>query len=162
MAGAGSGLMTRVGFLSPPSRRTWAKNRPEPRLIGGKTILATPKQTAGGRPQSSKQTTDDNDPLKINFRLYSQIGKLLDDLEREDRDEVMTTPQRIQALIAVGRILTIFAALKKNDYNYGNTGSAVRKYAAAFQKPYAVGGRAHGPGSAEPVDFDSSSDEYDA
>jgi hypothetical protein len=162
MAGAGSGLMTRVGFLSPPSRRTWAKSRPEPRLIGGKTILATPKQTAAGRPQSSKPTTDDSDPLKINFRLYSQIGKLLDDLEREDREEIMTTPQRISALIAVGRILTIFAALKKNDYNYGNTGSKVREYAAAFSKTYGVGSRAHSPRGSEPVDFDSSSDEYDA
>ena len=75
------------------------------------------------------------DPLNINSRLYGQIGKLLDDLEADDRDDKMTTPQRISALIAVGRILTIFAALKKQDYDYGNTGSAVRKYAAAFARP---------------------------
>jgi hypothetical protein len=83
---------------------------------------------------------DDGDPLKINERLYKQIGKLLDDLESADRDEVMTTPQRIQALIAVGRILTIFASLKKGDFEYGNTGSAVRKYAAAFARPDAARG----------------------
>lgn len=106
---------------------------------------------------------DASDPLQINKRLYGQIGKLLDDLERDDRDEIMTTPQRIQALIAVGRVLTIFAALKKNDYDYGNTGSAVRRYAQAFSKPNAVGSRTHNPRSTEPVDFDSgSSDDFDA
>jgi hypothetical protein len=94
------------------------------------------------------------DPLDINGRLYMQIGKLLDDLESADRDELMTMPQRIQSLIAVGRILTIFAALKKNDYDYGNTGSAVRKYAAAFARPDAArGGKSHAR-SANVVDFD--------
>jgi hypothetical protein len=82
------------------------------------------------------------DPLNINGRLYNQIGKLLDDLEREDREEVMTTPQRISALIAVGRILTIFSSLKKADFEHGNTGSAVRKYAAAFARPDAARGGA--------------------
>ena len=90
---------------------------------------------------------DEGDPLKINERLYKQIGKLLDDLESQDRDEVMTTPQRISALIAVGRILTIFATLKKQDYDYGNTGSAVRKYAAAFARPDAARGGARLPRS---------------
>ena len=77
----------------------------------------------------------------------------------------MTTPQRISALIAVGRILTIFAALKKQDYDYGNTGSAVRKYAAAFARPDATGGRKNAPRSAQPVEFDSDGgggDEFDA
>ena len=101
--------------------------------------MATPKKTAGGPLPSSKPTTAD--PLNINARLYGQIGKLLDDLERDDRDEIMTTPQRIQALIAVGRVLTIFAALKKNDYEYGNTGSKVREYAAAFSQTHGVGSR---------------------
>ena len=103
------------------------------------------------------------DPLNINSRLYGQIGKLLDDLEADDRDDKMTTPQRITALIAVGRILTIFAALKKQDYDYGNTGSAVRKYAAAFARPDATGGRKNAPRSAQPVEFDSGGgDEFDA
>jgi hypothetical protein len=104
-----------------------------------------------------------SDPLKINERLYKQIGKLLDDLESQDRDEVMTTPQRISALIAVGRILTIFASLKKQDYDYGNTGSAVRKYAAAFARPDAArGGKGHA--RSEPVGFGGGdgSDDFDA
>jgi hypothetical protein len=105
------------------------------------------------------------DPLDINGRLYNQIGKLLDDLESADRDEVMTTPQRIQALIAVGRVLTIFAALKKSDYDYGNSGSAVRKYAAAFARPDAARGGKANPRSANVVELDrdgGGDDEYDA
>jgi hypothetical protein len=105
--------------------------------------------------------TKTSDPLNINDRLYKQIGALLDDIEREDREEVMTTPQRISALIAVGRILTIFASLRKGDYEYGNAGAAVRKYAAAFAKPDAARGRKTGSRS-DPVGFDSSSDEYDS
>ena len=103
------------------------------------------------------------DPLNINSRLYGQIGKLLDDLEREDREDKMTTPQRISALIAVGRILTIFASLKKADYENGNTGSAVRKYAAAFARPDATGGRARVTRS-DPVGFGGGDggDEFDA
>ena len=107
------------------------------------------------------------DPLNINARLYGQIGKLLDDLEREDREDIMTTPQRISALIAVGRILTIFASLKKADYEHGNTGSAVRKYAAAFARPDAARGGARLPRS-DALRFgggdsgDSGDDEYDA
>ena len=99
------------------------------------------------------------DPLDINGRLYNQIGKLIDDLESADRDEVMTTPQRIQALIAVGRVLTIFAALKKSDYDYGNSGSAVRKYAAAFARPNDPrGGKANSRAS-NIVEFDSERDD---
>jgi hypothetical protein len=113
------------------------------------------------RPANKAPPDDDGDPLRINARLYGQIGKLLDDLERDDREEIMTTPQRISALIAVGRILTIFAALKKNDYNYGNTGSAVRKYAQAFARPDAARGRAAASGPNHLEQFDSS-DEYDA
>ena len=63
-------------------------------------------------------------------------------------------PQRIQSLIAVGRILTIFATLKKNDYDYGNSGSAVRKYAAAFARPDAARGGKAAPRSANVVEFD--------
>jgi hypothetical protein len=106
-------------------------------------------------------TKDEGDPLKINERLYKQIGRLLDDLEGEDRDEVMTTPQRIQALIAVGRILTIFAALKKGDFDYGNTGSAVRKYAAAFARPDAARG-GKGQSRSNPIRVDSGADDNDS
>jgi hypothetical protein len=106
--------------------------------------------------------TNQSDPLNINDRLYKQIGKLLDDLEREDREDIMTTPQRISALIAVGRILTIFAGLRKQDYEYGNTGAKVREYAEAFARPHAARG---GKASArrQPVSFDSGAgDDFDS
>jgi hypothetical protein len=109
--------------------------------------------------------TKSTDPLDINGRLYKQIGKLLDDLESADRDERMTMPQRIQSLIAVGRILTIFATLRKGDYDYGNSGSAVRKYAAAFARPDAArGGKGAPRATRQPVQFDSGEhdDEFDA
>jgi hypothetical protein len=121
----------------------------------------TKKATASGRPAENKPAT--GDPLNIKDRLYQQIGRLLDDLEAADRNEIMTQPQRVSALIAVGRVLTIFAALRKGDYDYGNAGSKIREYAAAFgAKAHGVGSRAHSPRGSEPVDFDSSSDEYDA
>jgi hypothetical protein len=104
--------------------------------------------------------TKSTDPLDINGRLYKQIGRLLDDLESADRDEKMTMPQRIQSLIAVGRILTIFATLRKGDYDYGNSGSAVRKYAAAFARPNDPRGGKGAPRSTrQPVQFDSGSDD---
>jgi hypothetical protein len=109
--------------------------------------------------------TKSTDPLDINGRLYTQIGRLLDDLESADRDDKMTMPQRIQSLIAVGRILTIFASLRKGDYDYGNSGSAVRKYAAAFARPDAARGGKNPPRSTrQPVQFDSGADddEFDA
>ena len=106
-----------------------------------------------------------NDPLKINERLYKQIGKLLDDLESDDRDEHDDdAPAHFIALIAVGRILTIFATLRKGDFDYGNTGQRVRKYAAAFARPDAArGGKGHAR-PAKPVEFDSDGggDEFDA
>jgi hypothetical protein len=102
-----------------------------------------------------------SDTLDINGRLYKQIGRLLDDLESADRDDIMTTPQRISALIAVGRILTIFAALKKSDYDYGNSGSAVRKYAAAFARPDAARGGKAGSRSSNIVEFDRDGDDDD-
>ena len=115
------------------------------------------KAKTGGSPET--------DPLDINGRLYKQIGRLLDDLESADRDELMTMPQRIQSLIAVGRILTIFATLRKGDLDYANTGSAVRKYAAAFARPDAARG-GKGQPRQHAVGFgggdDSGSDDFDA
>jgi hypothetical protein len=74
----------------------------------------------------------------------------LDDLESADRDETMTMPQRIAALIAVGRVQIMFANLRKSAFNDGSVGSQVRKYAAAFARPHAVsGGKDHaGPSGA--------------
>jgi hypothetical protein len=108
---------------------------------------------------TAPKTKPSSDTLDINGRLYKQIGRLLDDLESADRDDIMTTPQRISALIAVGRILTIFAALKKSDYDYGNSGSAVRKYAAAFARPDAARGGKAGSRSSNIVEFDRDGDD---
>lgn len=106
-------------------------------------------------------TENSTDPLNINARLYAQIGRLLDDLESADRDDIMTMPQRIQSLIAVGRILTIFASLKKSDFNYGTSGSAVRKYSQVFQTPHGASVRAANSRPAEPFDLDRWSGDAD-
>lgn len=98
------------------------------------------------------------DPLNVNARLYGQIGKLLDDLEAADRDDRMTMPQRISALIAIGRIQTIFQGLRKGE-DVGTAGSAVRKYAAAFASPNAVGRGKAVPRRANVVQFDSGGDD---
>jgi hypothetical protein len=109
----------------------------------------------------SKPTS--SDPLDVNARLYRQIARLLDDLEAADRDERMTMPQRIAALIAVGRVQTIFANLRKNAFNDGSAGSEIKRYSAAFarQSPNAASRRASGAG---PVDDggDDTPDEFDA
>ena len=108
------------------------------------------------------------DPLDLNGRLYKQLGRLLDDMEAADRDERMTMPQRIQALIAVGRVQKMFQDLRKGDLNAGS-GSTVAKYAAAFQTPHAASGRNFNPGRPPNViDFDRTDDagpgdpDYDA
>ena len=80
--------------------------------------------------------TQDLDPLKVNERLYRQIAKLLDQLEEGDKEEGgITIPQRINALIAVGRVQIMFANLRKAAANdAGDPGSEVRKYSEAFSK----------------------------
>ena len=95
------------------------------------------------------------DPLNINARLYKQLGKLLDDMERADRDDTMTFPQRISALIAVGRVQKIFVDLKKGDFNDGFAGSTIRKYATAFASPHAARSRKTGGRASSVVQFDS-------
>lgn len=124
-------------------------------------MATTPRRIASGKPEHNKTETGDH--LNIQSRLYNQIGRLLDDLERADRDEVMTQPQRVAALIAVGRVLTIFAALRKGEFDYGNAGSAVRRYSQAFAKTAdGVGSRAANSRSAS-FDLDSGSDtDFDA
>jgi hypothetical protein len=101
------------------------------------------------------------DPLNINARLYKQLGKLLDDMERADRDETMTFPQRISALIAVGRVQKIFVDLRKGDLFDGTAGSTVRKYAAAFARPHAARGGKANSRSAAVVELDSERDDDD-
>ena len=118
----------------------------------------TKRPTVGGRPQSSNPTTAD--PLNVNARLYAQIARLLDQLEAEDAEGGITIPQRINALIAVGRVQIMFASLRKAAANdASDPGSEVRKYASAFQAPH--GDRRRTPDSRGPelVDFDSEPDD---
>lgn len=95
------------------------------------------------------------DPLDLNWRLYQQLGKLLDDMEAADRDETMTFPQRISAMIAIGRVQKMFVDLRKGDFNVG-AGSAVEKYTTAFAPPHATSGRKSGRST--PVQIDTSSE----
>lgn len=72
------------------------------------------------------------DPMNINARLYRQVGLLLDDLEKHDHE--LELKERIQALIAIGRVQTIFVGLRKENKDGGpRSGSAVRKYSTAFK-----------------------------
>lgn len=75
--------------------------------------------------------TKDSDPLGVNDRLYKQLAMLLDDMEAADREERMTMPQRISAMVAIGRVLKMFQDLKKGEFSLGG-GSSIDKYAAAF------------------------------
>lgn len=57
----------------------------------------------------------------------------------------ITTAERIRAFTAIARVLTVFAALRKDSNEPGDRGSAVRKYATAFrQAPDATRRRARG------------------
>jgi hypothetical protein len=96
-----------------------------------------------------------SDPLDLNGRLYKQLAKLLDDMEAADRDERMTMPQRIAALIAVGRVQKMFLDLKKGEFSVG-AGSAIDRYAKAFQAPHGASSRDEDSGaSAEDGEFDA-------
>lgn len=93
-------------------------------------------------------TVSNSDPRNVNARLYEQIARLLDDMEAADAAELMTFPQRINALIAVGRVQIMFAGLRKADArDHGTAGSTVRKYAAAFKSPDAARRRTSNAGS---------------
>ena len=138
---------------------------------------ATKKKPIGRKPTFGRQPEDDElsktektivegDPLGINRRLYAQVGKLLDDMEAADRDERMTMPQRITALIAVGRIQKMMMDLRKGEFSAGG-GSAVSRYAAAFQTPHAASGGDGYPRPTNIVEFDRSEpgedgDEFDS
>jgi hypothetical protein len=102
------------------------------------------------------------DPLNVNERLYRQIAKLLDQLEEGDTEEGgITIPQRINALIAVGRVQIMFANLRKAAANEsGDPGSEVRKYSAAFSKANGArrGKAGSGAGGFIPVDRNSDDD----
>jgi hypothetical protein len=100
-----------------------------------------------------------SDPLGINARLYKQLGRLLDEMEKWD--DTLTIPQRINALIAVGRIQVMFMGLRKESNDSGREGRSVRKYAAAFKNAARRGapnaGRS-GPGPDDDPAFDAEDD----
>jgi len=72
------------------------------------------------------------DPDNLNARLYRECSDLLDDIHAH-RDD-LTVRDRITALVAIGRMQTIFMGLRKEKGASDNVGSSVRKYAAAFSK----------------------------
>jgi hypothetical protein len=75
--------------------------------------------------------TQQLDPEDVNGRLYKQLGVLLTRLEAND--EQITTPQLINALMAIARIQVLQMTIRKEDNEPDNAGSAVRKYAQAFE-----------------------------
>jgi hypothetical protein len=72
------------------------------------------------------------DPLNVNARLYQQIGQLLTQLEEGDGEKI-TLKERLAALMAIARIQAVFVALRKEQIDEPDRGSAVKKYASAFQ-----------------------------
>lgn len=107
---------------------------------------------------TTKKTKIAGDPLDLNGRTYKQLSKLLDDMEAADRDETMTFPQRIAALIAVARVQKMFQDIRKSE-TYAGAGSAITKYAEAFgTPPNAISGRDQSPGR-PPATLDISSDD---
>jgi hypothetical protein len=101
-----------------------------------------------------------HDPLNVNARLYGQLGRLLDEMEKWD--EEITIPQRINALIAVGRIQVMFMGLRKESNDPGREGRSVRKYAAAFRQNATRRGAPNpgrsGPGPDDDPGFDPEDD----
>ena len=87
------------------------------------------------------------DPQNINMRLYNQVSALLTQLEE---GEHITLKERYMALVAIGRIQTIFVALRKEKLDEPGRGSAVRKYAKAFQAHDARGRKAASRPTPEP------------
>ena len=96
------------------------------------------------------------DSHSINARLLAQVSRVLDDLEGE---AAIGPKERIMALLAIGRLQVLFAALRKRGDDSDNAGRSVRKYAKAF-KAHAGGRRAKVAGP-EPDDFDDD-DTHDA
>lgn len=97
------------------------------------------------------------DPLDVNARLYRQVAALLDDLEAADLEERMTVPQRISALIAIGRLQIMFGTIRKGAFEDGSAGSTVRRYAKAFASQDGARRRAAGPVAVDYGDDDGDS-----
>ncbi|HEY2231441.1 MAG TPA: hypothetical protein VGI22_27640 [Xanthobacteraceae bacterium] len=134
-------------------------------------------------PRSTKKTPDDTsnvisfnpfDPEDVNKRLYMQVSALLTQLEERESRAKITMRERIAALIAVGRLQQVFAALRKANPHDPNRGSTVRKYATAFAPDAAgrrkAGGRSGERAESEPVDWfdrddvapDDAADDFDS
>lgn len=92
------------------------------------------------------------DTLNVNGRLYKQISDLLHQLES---DPNITVRERIAALVAVGRVQTIFVGLRKENKDDPDAGSAVRKYASAFSKNATGRGKKTARAAAASDDFDA-------
>lgn len=69
------------------------------------------------------------DTYNIRPRLLRQVSVLLSQLEAGAH---ITLRERVQALVAIGRIEQIFVALKKAEPDESNRGATVTKYATAF------------------------------
>lgn len=98
--------------------------------------MATTKKTTADGPRQSSKHAIAADSLEVMPRLYRQIARLLDQLEKQDiLEDGVTVPQRISALIATGRIMKMFQDLRKGEFNAG-AGSAIDKYSTAFTTPH--------------------------
>jgi hypothetical protein len=80
------------------------------------------------------------DPLDVNGRLYQMMSDLLDDMASMKKVGIR---DRIAALVAIGRIQTMFMGLRKEfKVEQPAAGSTVRKFASAFSAHAARGRKA--------------------
>lgn len=101
------------------------------------------------------------DPKQIGPRLYNQVSALLTQLET---GEHITLKERVQALVAIGRLQQIFLALRKGQPDDERAGSTVKKYATAFSAADAAGRRkaaARSKTRPEPADWFEHADTAD-
>jgi hypothetical protein len=82
------------------------------------------------KPKKEPPTVFTADPLNVNARLYRHISMLLDELDRPDCG--LTAPQRVQSIIAIGRVMIMQMNLRKESSDDQFTGSAVREATKAF------------------------------
>jgi hypothetical protein len=94
-----------------------------------------PKPEPEAMPNPFKQL----DPLNVGPRLYNQMSELLEQLET--KGERVTMRERTMALVAIGRLQQIMAALRKAQPDDERSGTAVKKYTSAFAPPDAAGRR---------------------
>jgi hypothetical protein len=88
------------------------------------------------------------DPSSLAPRLYNQVAALLTQLET---GENITMRERVQALIAVGRLIQLFDKRGESDER---AGESVRKYESAFTPTTGPGRPArHARSDPEPDDW---------